>query len=248
MIGRGVPVALAAAAALLALPSLTAGAPQSACGSGAYGPPGYAYAGHASARVASGVRATITQLRAPTVEAGHAAAWVGVGGPNTGRRGESMWLQVGLAALPGVKAMLYAEVQRPGRDAQFVLLARRIAVGERHDVAVIEVAGRRGVWRIWLDGRPVTEPITLQGSHRLWKPIVTAETWNGGTPACNRFGFRFDDVRVATVTDGSWRPFQPGFTFRDRGHVVRPSRPTVGGRRAPASNSHPAYAFDAASV
>ena len=41
-----------------------------ACGSGTHGSPGYAYAGHASARVASGIRATLTQVRVPSVGAG----------------------------------------------------------------------------------------------------------------------------------------------------------------------------------
>lgn len=221
---------------MLALPSLTAGAEPPDCGSGVYGAPGYAYAGHASASVATGVRATITQVRAPSVDRGHVAAWVGVGGPTAGRRGEPVWLQVGLAALPQGRSILYAEIQRPGRDAQLVTLAERIAVGGRYDVAVTEIAARPGVWRVLVDGRPATAPIALQGSHGRWRPIVTAETWNGGTPACNRFDYRFDGVRVTATPGGSWRSFRPGFTFRDRGHVVRP--------RASAT----AYAFDAASA
>ena len=234
--GHAITVWLSAVSAMLVLPSLTAGAEPSNCGSGVYGAPGYAYAGHASASVATGVRATITQVRVPTVEAGHVAAWVGVGGPTAGRGGEPVWLQVGLAALPRGRSMLYAEIQRPGRDTQLVSLAERIVVGERHDLAVSEIATRPGVWRVWVDGRPATAPITLQGSHGRWKPIVTAETWDGGAPTCNRFGYRFDGIRVTATPDGSWRTFRPGSTFRDRGHVIRPRASTV------------AYAFDAASA
>jgi len=47
------------------------------------------------------VRATITALRQPSVSAGHAAGWIGVGGPGAGPNGEAMWLQTGVAALPG---------------------------------------------------------------------------------------------------------------------------------------------------
>ena len=75
------------------------------------------YAGHESTGTSSGVRATITQLRAPSVAAGHAAAWIGVGGPGAGPNGETMWLQAGLAALPKTPVMLYAEITRAGPRA-----------------------------------------------------------------------------------------------------------------------------------
>ena len=63
-----------------------------ACGSGTHGSAGYAYAGLQSGRVGSGVRATITAFRQPAVSAGHAAGWIGVGGPRAGPNGETMWL------------------------------------------------------------------------------------------------------------------------------------------------------------
>ena len=219
-----------------------------ACGSGTHGSPGYAYAGHASARVASGIRATLTQVRVPSVGAGHAAAWIGVGGPGAGRNGESMWLQVGLAALPRTPSMLYAEIARSGREPVFLPLVQNVAVGERHRLAVLELKGRPGVWRVWLDGQPATDPIALEGSHGRWKPIATAETWNGGTAACNRFGFRFERVGVPQSLGGSWRTFEPGFTFRDRGFVVRQLRPAPAGHGMRAWDRHDAYAFDAASA
>ena len=58
-----------------------------ACGSGTHGSAGYAYAGLQSKRVGSGVRATITALRPPAVAAGHAAGWIGIGGPGAGPNG-----------------------------------------------------------------------------------------------------------------------------------------------------------------
>ena len=124
-----------------------------------------------------------------------------------------MWLQAGVAALPNAPAMLYAEITRPGQSPVFLPLAREVPVGESHRLAVLEMAGRPGVWRIWVDGQPVTDPIALEGSHGLWKPIATAETWNGGTGSCNRFAFRFGGVAVALSPGGSWRMLEPGFTF-----------------------------------
>lgn len=237
------------AAAIWLSPALaSAGATSSGCGSGAYGSTGYSYAGLESVRVGSGVRATIAQLRAPSVSAGHAAAWIGVGGPNAGPNGETMWLQVGMAALPRTPVMLYAEITRAGRDPVFLPLSQSVAVGKSHRLAVLEMNRRPGVWRVWVDGVPATDPIVLPGSHKRWKPIATAETWNGGTGACNRFGFRFERVGIAQSLGGSWRTFEPGFTFRDQGFAVRQLSPAPSGQRTLASDGLQAYAFEAASA
>ena len=89
----------------------------------------------------------------------------------------------------------------------------------------------------------------LAGSHRIWKPIATAESWNGGVATtCNGFGFRFERVGAAAALGGSWRTFQPGFTFQDRGYVVRRLRPAPAGQRTLSSDPIQPYAFDAASV
>jgi hypothetical protein len=122
-----------------------------------------------------------------------------------------------------------------------------VKVGEKHRLAVLEMYGRPGVWRVWLDDRPVTDPIVLPGSHKRWQPIATAESWNGGVASCNGFGFRFEHVGVAGGLGGSWRTFEPGFMFRDRGYVVRELRPTAGGVRTLASDPIAPYAFDAQS-
>ena len=63
-----------------------------------------------------------------------------------------------------------------------------------------------------------------------------------------RFGFRFERVGVAQSPGGSWRTFEPGFTFRDRGHVVRQLRPAPGGQRTLADDPIEPYAFDALSA
>ncbi len=242
-------IALATIAVTWSAPFQTsASASTAACGSGANGSPGYAYAGFQATGTSSGVRATIAATRAPSVQAGHAAAWIGVGGKQAGPRGETMWLQTGVAALPNTPPMVYAEITRAGHDPAFLPLLQNVQVGERHRLAVLEMNRRPGVWRVWVDGKPMTDPIVLPGSHRIWKPIATAESWNGGAATCNGFGFRFERVGIAQSLGGSWRPFAPGYTFEDRGYVLHQLRPVPSGQRTLSSDPIQAYAFDAASA
>lgn len=239
------PLVVAAMATLAAAPGAGASA---SCGAGTHGSAGYAYAGHQSAAVAHGVRATITPLSRPSVAAGHVAGWVGVGGPGQGAQGETVWLQAGIASLPGTPPMVYAEITRAGRSPVFLPLVEDVPVGQSHRVAVLEVAGRPGVWRVWVDGSPVTDPIVLPGSSGRWRPIATAESWDGGTRRCNGFSFRFEGVAVATKSGGRWRSFVPGFRFLDRGYAVRPLTGTPGRQRTPAADGVAPYAFEASSV
>ena len=219
-----------------------------ACGAGANGSSGYAYAGHQSTTVAHGVRATITPTAAPSVTSGHVAGWVGVGGPAQGANGATLWLQAGIAVMPNTAPMVYAEITRSGKSPEFVPLLEEVRVGESHRVAVLEMSGRPNWWQVWLDGAVVTDPILLPHSSDRWRPIATAESWNGGKQVCNSFAFRFDGVGVAGSTGGSWRPFAPGFRFQDRGYTVtrlstppRAPRATAGGAPSP-------YAFEASSL
>src|SRR5262245_13248096 len=152
---------LGALALLAALAGGVASAGQQACGSGRHGSDGYAYAGHQSLARAHGVRARITVLEAPVVASGHAAAWIGVGGPGAGPNGEDEWLQVGIASLPGMEPLLYAEVTRPGAAPQFVSLDETAHVGEMQSLAVLEMSKRPGWWRVWVGGQPATAPIRL---------------------------------------------------------------------------------------
>ena len=78
-------------------------------------------------------------------------------------------------------------------------------------------AGGASGWTV----RPVTEPVRMRGSSGRWAPIATAESWNGGTAACNAFGFRFERVSVSYGGGGSWRPFVPGHRFLDGANVLR---------------------------
>jgi hypothetical protein len=182
---------------------------------------GYSYAGHQATARAHGVRATITMTREPSVRAGHVAGWVGVGGPGQGVLGGDAWIQAGIASLPGDKPFVYAEITRDDRAPQFVLVERGVASGRPHAVAVLEMAGRPGWWRVWVDGRAVTDPVRMRGSSGRWAPIATAESWNESTATCNAFAFRFERLSVSYGGGGSWRPFVPGRRFLDGGNALR---------------------------
>jgi hypothetical protein len=212
---------------------------------------GYTYAGHQSTYRGHGVRATIALTRSPSVQSGHVAAWVGVGGPGQGANGEDAWIQAGVGSLPGMEPFIYTEVMRAGRDPEFRLLEEGVAVGRSHRVAVLEMSGRPGWWRVWVDEQPVSEPVQLRGSSGRWAPIATAESWNGGEGACNSFGFRFERVSVSYGGGGSWRPFVSGYVFRDGAYKLRDlaSAPAQGGayRRMLTADGVLPYAFVAAS-
>ncbi len=235
-------VGVLAAASGVAVSGLDAAANAARCGSGAQG---YSYAGHQSRTVAHGVRATIVALRAPTVTAGHVAGWVGLGGPGSGPNGEDQWLQAGIASLPGSAPLLYVEITRAGSGPVFRPIRFDVQAGEPHRIAVSELAGRPSWWRVLVDGRPVTKPISLPGSSGRWKPIATAESWNGGRAVCNGFAFRFEQVGVAARSGGTWRQFVPGYRFLDRGFALRQLHPTADGPGALARDRVLPFAFDA---
>jgi len=239
--------AVTAAALVGASSSATAGR---ACGNAAEDS-GYAYAGHQATYRGHGVRATITPLRALSVSSGHVAGWVGVGGPGQGANGQDAWIQAGIASMPGMDPFIYAEVTREGRDPEFILIEQGVPVGRSHRIAVLEMSGRAGWWRVWVDDQPATDPVHLRGSSGRWAPIATAESWNGGEAACNAFSFRFERVSVSYGGGGSWRPFVTGHRFLDGGYKLRDlaSAPAETGAysRSLASDSVMPYAFVASS-
>jgi hypothetical protein len=209
---KSIVAAALAIAALLPAPAL-AGA--KACGQTAY-----SYAGTQGLRKSHGVRATLTPLSAPHVIAGHVAAWVGVGWSGAGPNGQDEWIQAGLNAEAGYAASrLYYEVVRPGAPYTYVELGD-VAPGQTHRVSVLEMEHRRGWWRVWVDGQPVTDPVFLPGSHGTWEPVATAESWNAGLGACNDMQFRFDHVGWAQKAGGWWHPLTPGYRFADPGYEV----------------------------
>lgn len=191
----------------------------SASGVRGCGASAYSYAGFQNVTRAHGVGAAITVLAAPHVQEGHVAAWVGVGGVGLGPGGANEWIQVGLSAFAGSgESTLYYEVTRPGKQPRYAAVEEAVPPGAQRRVAVLEVAGRRDWWRVWVDDRVVSAPIHLPESHGAWRPIATAESWNAGTRACNRFRYRFDRVRVADGPGGSWSPFEAGYAFEDPGY------------------------------
>jgi hypothetical protein len=235
----GLGTALAAPAAVVSA---------SGCGAGANGQQGYAYAGHQATSIAYGVRATITPLEAASVSAGHVAAWVGVGGAGSGPGGVDEWLQAGVASLPGSPAVVYTEITRAGGAPRFIELGGNVQPGQSHDLAVLEIRGRPNWWRVWLDGAAATGPIHLPGSNGTWKPMATAESWNGGEHVCNSFAFRFDQIDVAAHPGGSWQTFVPGYRFLDRGYALRQLRPAPRNPRIVSTDALHEFAFEADSL
>lgn len=188
---------------------------------------GYSYAGLESAARAYGVAATVTSLAPPRVESGHVAAWVGVGGHGAGPGGSDAWIQVGLSAFPGSSGRLYYELKRPETPVRYVELGAPVPAGERHRVAVLELASKPNWWRAWVDGRPVTPPVLLRGSHGSWKPVATTESWDGGRPACNRYRYRYERVMLASRAGGGWTALSTTHVIRSpRYRVIR--RPPAG--------------------
>jgi hypothetical protein len=168
-----------------------------------------------------GVVATLTALAVPRVDQGHVAGWVDVGGPGYGPNGSAAWIQAGLAAYPFDKAArMYYEVVQPGRTPRYVQLDAKVAAGERHRIGVLELAKRPSWWRVWVDGRPVSKPVFLPGSHAGWPAQIVAESWNNGTGACNHYSYRFTNVNIAKATGGPWQRLSSTDVFEDPGYRV----------------------------
>jgi hypothetical protein len=244
------PAVVASIAVTLAGTSSAVARESAVCSSGTYASAGHGYAGLQSERRGHGIRATLTALRENAVRHGHVAAWVGVGGPGQGPNGADEWLQVGLASFPGAPRTLYYEVKRPRAHAAFTLLEEDVARGDIRRVAVLELGSRPNWWRVWVNGRPVSQPIHLPGSTRRWRPIATAEAWDGGSSVCNRFAFRFEQVEVAAGRGGSWTRFRSGARFQDKGYRLSllDGRPTSAPKGRHAQAARGATSFLAASV
>lgn len=221
----------------LAATTTSASADATACGQGS-GFNRYAYAGEQASAAAHGVRATITPLVAAPVTSGHVAAWVGVGGWDSGPRGADVWLQTGVASLPDEPFLLYAEVMRAGAATpSFMELRSGVEIGESHRLAVLEVGGRPNWWRVWVDGRAATNPLHLPGSSGSWTPVATAESQTTRGQACPAYSFRFTTVQVAGGLGGSWQAFAHGRRILDGGHRLRILSP----------GGHSAFSFEASS-
>ena len=183
----------------------------------------FAYAGLEADRQAHGVSATLDTTVAPAVTDGHVGGWVGVGGVNAGPGGAAEWLQTGLAAFASDDtSQMYYEVTLPDASPKYVQLAANIGAGQSHRFSVLEMNRRDNWWRVWVDGRAVSPPIHLPGSHAAWHPQAVAENWNGGTGACNTYSYRFRNVSLASTNGGVWRPLGQSYTLQDPGYHVVP--------------------------
>ena len=179
----------------------------------------YSYAGLVSERVGYGVRTTLTTLATPRVEWGHVAGWVGVGGAGQGPNGSTEWIQVGYSGFHGGESKLYYEVTLPGQQPTYTAV-RDVTAGETHRVGVAEMPSRRNWWRVFVDGRSVSPPIHLPGSHGRWNPVATAESWNAGMQQCNGLAYRFSGTSVATAPGRAWRPLRAAYKLEDPGYRV----------------------------
>ena len=172
---------------------------------------GYAYAGLLGERGPSGVTATLTTLAEPLVQRGHVAAWVGVGAPGEGPNGTNEWLQVGLNRIAGRPAKLYYEVAGSS-GISYVELDSNVLPGRRYRVAVLEMARRPDVWRIWVDGRPAngpsTSPRATEGSRRWRSPRTGTAALRPATVSSTASGAsRSPGAREARGhASGRWTP------------------------------------------
>jgi hypothetical protein len=189
-----------------------AAAPAASCS-----PKAYSYAGLVSNAPAQGIQAVVTIQAAATVLAGHTAAWIGVGSPKAGPRGQAEWLQTGVNTQAAIGSQLYAEITLPGKAPQYVTLASDVTTGSSYRLAVVELAGRPDVWQVLVNGKPATGPISLPGSSKF-QPMAMGESWSGGAPHCNGFDYRF--AQLQTMTAGSWKALTSSSVRSDLGYKV----------------------------
>jgi hypothetical protein len=216
---RALVVALAATSLFLTTPAFA----RAACGSS-----GYAYAGVGSTRRAFGIATRLQTATTPQVLSGHVAGWIGVGGPGAGPNGTNEWIQVGLSAFPGSSfSSLYYEVAQPNTAPRYYELVSGLPPGTTKKVAVVELGGRSGWWRVWVDDQAVGDPVHLPRSHGAWRPLATTETWGAGSFVCNRFRYQFGSVSVATRPGGDWQPLLRRYTFQNHGYRVKPVGPAT---------------------
>jgi hypothetical protein len=209
--------ALLSICALLCVAGATGAGAALACVGGPY-----VYAGVAgNAQVAGVGAALVAAPEAFSVHSGHVAGWVGVGGPGLGPNGSDEWIQVGFSAFPSWNGNdLYYEVARPGGRPTYSLIRQGVAPGTPVRVSVLEMRARHNWWRVWVNGSPASKPIHLPASHGRWRPVVTAESWDGGAAACNDFGYRFGGIRVALRPGGAWVPLKGAQPIDSRTTVV----------------------------
>jgi hypothetical protein len=168
-----------------------------------------------------GVAATIGEVAAPDVRDGHVAGWVGVGGYGVGPNGTDEWIQIGIIAFRNDAAIIYYEVARPGRQPLQRIVRERVSIGERHRFAVLEVARRPNWWRVWLDGRPVSAPVSLPRSHARLTAQMMGESYTGlSEGACNLYSFAFQNVGIVDAHASVWSLPRRLQAFQDPNYLL----------------------------
>jgi hypothetical protein len=177
------------------------------------GKPGYSYAGVVTSGRMSGVSASITAPVAPQVESGDVSGWIGVGRVSVkGKRGV---LRVGLLAQRDGTIRLYYEVRHNGWVRH---LGPEVEPGQRHFVKLVRSKERRSLWRVLIDGRQAGNLVRLPTGAQRLRAAATAESWDGGIPACNQLRYAFDNVRVKARH--GWRKAQSRKLIQDPGYRV----------------------------
>jgi hypothetical protein len=180
-------------------------------------PQPYAYAGLFSNTPAQGIQAVVTTVAIPQVPAGHVAGWIGVGGPNAAPNGKAEWLQTGVNTQAGVGSELYAEIVQPGVAIKYMTLVPAVEPGSSYHLTVAELPGQPNMWHVLVNGKPATDGINLPGSGSF-APMAMSESWNGGTPSCNGFEYRFDNLKI--TTNGSWKALKSSSVISNLGYKV----------------------------
>jgi hypothetical protein len=160
-------------------------------------------------------------LVSPRVAVGHVAGWVGIGGRAVGPSGSDEWLELGYSSFRDGTTSVFYERASPSTPATYHQVRARVSPGEIHLLTILEVAHQPGSWRAWLDGRPVSPIVRLPGSHRRFRPLAVAESWNAGNGNCNNYDYRFSDLRVAAAPGGSWQQSNIGTRWHDHQNQLR---------------------------
>jgi hypothetical protein len=181
----------------------------------------FSYAGLESSIPTAGIRAELEVAERPVVRSGHVGGWIGVGGPHDGPGGTPQWLQAGYAAFADGTVQLYYEVALPGAAPQYHVVRAAVTRGERHLVSILEEPGRRGVWRVWVDGVAAGPTYFLMGSHGRYRPQGIGESWSPTAGACNTYAWMFGDVTTAARPGGPWGPVQVTYRWNDPGYRVK---------------------------
>lgn len=187
--------------------------------------PGYSYGIFASDGRFHGISGTIRELKQAIVQHGHVAGWLNIGDGAAGPHHTKEWLQVGLNRAEGSSSShLYYEVYAPGvsdSDHYHELLAA-VPLGEAHQIALLEMHDRPNVWRVWVDGKPVSPPYTMPHPAGGWSVDVAGETWDGGVvTTCNAFSYAIENVRAAAAAGGVWRKVGSGSTVDNVPYRIR---------------------------